>query len=185
MRTVDLPDGTTVTLRERADIRARDRMLIESAAIAAAPAIGKLPADMLDGTMSEDEVAQVDIAQSGLTRTEAASLLDMQSATIVGMLADWSRDEPLPTIDNVDELPADLYNALADVTKKDGAAIASRTDFDPHPGSPGHAAGSALPSPTVPSSGSVTSLRANPAPQSIEPQPSDSVSTTTAASSVG
>jgi len=117
MRTVEVPGGQAI-LREQADLRGRDRRCIVAATAAAAPAIAKLPDDpaRADGETEADWAArrEAQLAEVRLTRQEAEALLDLKEAAAVALLASWTLEQPLPTLETIGDLPADLYDALVD-----------------------------------------------------------------------
>jgi hypothetical protein len=147
MRTVDIPGGTAV-LRERADLRTRDKRIIEAASVAALPAIRHLPQDK-----SLAELQEIDVADTDLSFDEYLLLMQMQDAGIVAALASWTLPMPLPTMATVGDLDPALTQALVEATRRTTAAIATSTDFDPSPDPE---------SPTAPSSDSGKDLRAEP-----------------------
>jgi hypothetical protein len=165
MRTVDIPGGTA-QLREKQDIKVRQRQLIESRAVAASSALEKLPDTM-------DELEAFDLSKSGMSAAEADSLFALQSATIVAALASWSLPDPLPTIDTIDDMDQELYDALGEVTTSVGKEIVKPDVFDP----PSPHSEEFLSSPTTPSDDSVIVSRADQAPLSMTPQQNATPST--------
>lgn len=173
MRTVDIPGGTA-SLREKDDVKVRQRQLVESRMVAAASALEKLPGEM-------SELETYDITKSNLTAAEADSLFDLQSATIVAALASWSLPAPLPTMDTVGDLDQELYDALSTATAGLAKDVATPEIFEPgDPRAPGFES-----SPTAPSVASASASRADQELQSTEPQPAGTTSTASAASSQG
>lgn len=171
MKTVDIPGGTA-TLREKDDIKVRQRQLVESRAVAAASALEKLPED-------RDELEGFDITQSGLTGAEADALFDLQSATIVAAIASWSLPGPIPTMDTIGDLDGDLYDELGVVTSSVGKEIVAPDDFDPtDPRSPEFKS-----SPTTPSGASADASRADQELQPTVSLPTATESTASAESS--
>lgn len=135
--TVEIPGGTAV-LREPHEMRGRDRNLIKAAAMAASSAIAKMPADVQEGKREgeSDEDAALRLsartAELHLTRQEAAALLELREAAMIASLVSWTRDEPLPTMDTLGDLPGDLYDALdAAIGGAAGALSAATPDFSP------------------------------------------------------
>jgi len=163
MRTVDIPGGTAV-LREAKDLTVRQRRMAESAIIAAASILVKLPAD-------PSQLTSRTIAELGLTQEEADHVYEMQDAAIVAALESWSLPDPVPTLATVGDLKGELYDALA----KASEGLIAGTDFNPpNPNSVEFAE-----SPIVPSDGSVAGLRADQEQPSIETPPSSGMSTST------
>lgn len=156
--TIDIPGGQA-TLFGPGEMTERRRRLIRSASMAAAPVLMKLPADLLErqeqavkaaaadpGSAEakqavEAAAAAIDKALKGLdlSMADGDKLGQMQDAAIVALLVSWTRPEPLPTMDTVQDLDWALYDALAEATKSSAAAVAlADVDFSPNPdqGSP-------------------------------------------------
>ncbi|MBU6429514.1 MAG: hypothetical protein KGR26_10915, partial [Cyanobacteria bacterium REEB65] len=75
---------------------------------------------------------KVDITTLGLSFEDADALQYMQAAAIVAGLADWSRSEPLPTMQTVWDIKDEqLYDFLSEETRRLGAV--RDVDFDPNP----------------------------------------------------
>lgn len=135
MRTVEL-DGGRVMLRERQDVRVRQRQMLEAASVVAAPAIQKIP--RVDGKPGEVDWEQLD--KAGLSLDEMQSLLQLQNAAIVALVASWTFDEPTPkSVDDVLDMPADRYESLSQAVRSVGASILTgETNFEPSdPKAPG------------------------------------------------
>lgn len=147
MRQVDIPGGSA-TLREKDDVKVRQRQLVESRLVAAASALEKLPGDL-------GELESFDISKSNLTAAETDSLFDLQSATIVAAVASWSLSDPIPTMDTVGDLDGELYDALSNATAGLAKDVATPESFEPgDPRSPGFEE-----SPTEPSGSSAAASR--------------------------
>jgi hypothetical protein len=162
-KTVDIPGGTaqisdTLSVRQRHDI--------ESAAVAAASALDKLP-------KTREELETVVEGSINLTREEARSLFVLQEATIIATLASWSLPGPIPNENTIGDMDPDVYDALAAATTEIGVATVAPVDFNPT--DPAGADFQA--SPTTPSGGSAAASRADQEPASTEPQPNDGTST--------
>jgi hypothetical protein len=155
MRTIEIPGGTAL-FREANELRVKDERLMESASIGAVAAISKLGEDgnRLRGMTLRE------LAALGLNEEDMDAVRWVTDAAILAHLADWSRDEPLPTRQTLDELDKETYVALSNaVEKKDKAKV----DFDAHPDRPGFGE-----SPTEPSPDSEPDTRADQEPESIE-----------------
>jgi hypothetical protein len=58
----------------------------------------------------------------------------MQDQTILSFLEGWTLDQPLPaTAEDLNDLDAELYDALREVTKSDGAEAIAPVDFSESP----------------------------------------------------
>jgi hypothetical protein len=143
VREVEIPGGTAV-LRDRADIRTRDRQLVEAAMIAASSAFRKLPDGLAEApeNATDAEKAKVEEANrevlaksESLTLEEGLTLGQYKSAVIVAMVQSWTLPEPLPTMATIGDLPADLFDALETAINPLGAAkdALEATEFDPPP----------------------------------------------------
>lgn len=76
-------------------------------------------------------------------------MLDLQDAGIVAFLENWSLKRPLPTIEDVQDLPRDLYTVLSDAAKPlITANVVTHEDFSPQPGLENPTDGSSLSSDT-------------------------------------
>jgi hypothetical protein len=131
-RRLELADGAWAEVREPPEMKVRHRRTIQAAALAAAGAIAKLPADM---PKDPAEAAKLDMGSLGLDFAESDALLALQDATIVALLSAWSYPEPLPTMATVGDMETDVYDALMAATAATGAAVAAgaSVDFDPDP----------------------------------------------------
>lgn len=138
MNTVDIPGGTA-TFRDKEDLRGRDRNLIKAASMAASNALQKMPEEVQVGKLegeSEDEAAErlaPLAAAADLTWQESLALLELRQATVIAMLASWTLNKPLPTMDTMGDLAADLYDALEAAIGGVTNAVASAVDFEPRP----------------------------------------------------
>ena len=149
MKTITIPGGT-VSLREQSELKVRHEQLVESAVVAAAGALSKLPDD-------QEQLETTDITTMGLTRQEASALFELQDAKIVVALDSWTRSESLPTMDTIGDLEPDVYKALAEAVRDLGNDATPRVDFSPtNPRAPGFDQ-----SPTSPSDGSAAVSRAD------------------------
>ena len=133
MRTVEIPGGTA-NFREADDLRARDSDLIEAAAYAAAPALSRLPAEVLGPQDDEDEAAAAArftdaVKEVNFNLDEWLLLTQMRRATIVATLESWTLDRPLPTMATIGDLPRDLIAALDQAIG--GVPVQAHTDFSP------------------------------------------------------
>lgn len=168
--TVDIPGGKA-TLRENREVKQRDRRRLEAAAVLASPAIAKIQAVRGD----DEDPRTLDMAQVGLTRDEFDALYELQDATILAYLKDWTLSQPLPkNADDLGDLEGELYDALREVTKQGGADTLAPVDFSPNPDPE---------SPIVDSGALETPSMAAPESVSTEMPPSGGESSVTAASS--
>lgn len=193
MITVQIPGGEAVlrdpralTVRQKRPIeiiieqlgmiRLRDIILAQSIS----PPEGVELTDAEVETFARDKEAGIKSLQ--ITRTELELLFEMSDATIWALLAEWwDLDEAgqrttlhdLPrSVDEIQSLPRDIYDALAEETGKLQAADMLKHGFDldgiEEPASP-----------TGASEGSTTSSEAVPPPASTEPGPQPGASTDT------
>ena len=134
MRRITLPDGGWAELRESADLKVRHRHLLEAASVAATPAMRKLPDDLPTDPVA---IAALDmgeiLAKGALTFEEAHTLERLQEAVVVAFTAGWSLKDPLPTMDTVGDMATDLYDAIAEATRGEGAKAVKDIAFEPSP----------------------------------------------------
>jgi hypothetical protein len=142
-KTIDIPGGQAV-LRERFEMKVRQRRMVEIAAMPIGGILTRLPKDKLDEAMKiADEDVSVGGRQLGqlidalpISRKEAESLYELQDATILSLLISWTLPEPIPTLDTIQDIDDDVYQALSDATATLGAALArggTGVDFSPSP----------------------------------------------------
>jgi len=107
VRRIDLPGDQWADLRDPDEVTvgAKRRVLIIAAGLSGA--LGKIQAAAEAAGGAVDPQADI-----GLTVEESEEFLRMQDASIVARLAAWSYDEPLPTMDDVTEMPSGRYEAL-------------------------------------------------------------------------
>ena|SRR5579859_3302561 len=124
MSTIIQIPGGTATLRDPADLTERGRRLMLTTI---------MPLQSLAGKMPKDADAQA-VARSISTRQEAAAMMEVRDAAIVVLLKEWTRDEPLPTLDTLLDLDHETFTALeAAVTPfvNDVLRAAMPTNFEP------------------------------------------------------
>lgn len=120
MRRVELPDGQWADLRDPDEVTtgAKRRVLIIGASLSEAMKKLQVAAEEAGGEV--DPTADV-----GLTPEEAEGFLRMQDASIVALLAAWSYPDPLPTLDNVTDMPSGRYDALVAASTQSAIDIAN------------------------------------------------------------
>lgn len=109
--TVQIPGGFAV-LRDKL-VRERDYRLLETAVIAAGPAMAKTA-----GTegLTPEEAAKA-VLGTPITRQDAAAMLEVRDAAIVAFLESWSLTLPLPTMDTLGDLDREVVVALGEHMK--------------------------------------------------------------------
>lgn len=126
MRTVEIPGGTA-RLREKGELRVRDRRLIEAATLAASGAYSKLESST-GGMKDPDE-----LLQAGISRSDWEVLKEVQDAKIVAALVDWTLPVPLPNMGTIGDLEdEEVWAALAAATKGTDKAGADFSPSDPN-----------------------------------------------------
>ena len=138
-RIIEIPGGAA-TIRSPEDVKQRARHALEVAAIMAQPAYEKIngqraaiarergvePADV-----NPEDVRLID---ARLDRADYDAMYEVQTATIMAYLASWTLDRPLPKrAEDLDELPAGLFDALREGTAEAGADAVAPVDFSPNP----------------------------------------------------
>ena len=146
MRTVPIPGGEA-TFRDPKELRARDRMLVEAARMAAVTVVAKFP-DPPPGnpepghpdSWTPEVTAAYEEAQGKvpLSVEESMLLLQIRWAIIVALLASWSLPKPLPTWTTIGDLDGEMIEALQEATAAITATSMAETDFgiDPDKESP-------------------------------------------------
>lgn len=114
-----LPDGGWAVLREPEDLTNRHRKLLRAISMPAFRLAGKL--DGLEGKTGDALDAEAIDVMSKVSAGDLDSLSDMQAGYIIVYLESWSWDRPLPTIDDVDDLPMPIFDALAEATTRAGS----------------------------------------------------------------
>lgn len=159
-RTVEVPGGSAV-LRDPDELSERQRRVVRKAVFAAA-------ADALgDELPTEAGQAPTSVHLSAATPD---LMFGTRDAAIVASLVSWTLPDPLPTVETVQDLPAGLYDALAEASA--GLISGLTVDFAPSPDPD---------SPTPPPSASNGLLADGPSPSTPTPL-TVGVSTPTASS---
>lgn len=136
MRTVQIPGGTA-TLREPSEMTERQRRSVRNVMF---DALGALGIDSITPGIDPESI-HVDAGAGDV-------LFRLRDAAIAASLVSWTLDVPLPTVDQIQDLPGDVYDALASATS--GVSAGLSVNFDPTPDAE---------SPTQPSSSSDGPLR--------------------------
>jgi hypothetical protein len=147
MRQVEIPGGTAQFRDRREELKVRQLRLLGHAGTPASPVIDKVKRDR-----EKWEIDGGDVRLSTLTRQDREVLAEWQDAEIIALLHSWTLDQPLPSIDTIQDLGVDLYARLVEVTMElqNTTDVFGVENFDPNP---------AEDSPTVPSSDSDESAR--------------------------
>lgn len=173
MKTVNIPGGSA-TLRDKEDTKQRHKRLVQSAAIAAAPLLSKLPEDVAE----RESMTEAEVMALAANRQEVESLFELQDATIVALLMSWTLPDPLPDMDTIGDLDPEVYEALSKAVSSLGSQLQAES-FDPvAPDSKEFEA-----SPTDPSSDSDNGSRGVTALRSVPVPPSSGTSTDSGVSS--
>lgn len=121
--TVPIPGGTA-TLRDPEDLTERGRRLLLTTIMPLQALAGKMPKD----------ASATDVARSITTRQEAAAMMEVRDAAIIALLKEWTRPEPLPTLDTLLDLDHDVFTALEEAVGPfvaDVLRAAMPTNFEP------------------------------------------------------
>jgi hypothetical protein len=162
MKAIDIPGGQA-RFREKNEVKIRHRQMIEAATLGALSALSKLPTD------DPEKLKDLNMFELGLNAKEAQSIYDLEAALIVATLLDWDRPEAIPDVDTVGDLDIDVYDALRTALPQLGVLVDGEVDFaPPKPTDPEFEV-----SPTAPSAGSASDLRADQESPSTELQPPD------------
>lgn len=136
-------DGGVATLRDPNDLRERGRRLVETASYPLRAVYERIPDELLEQARGKDAAAEKArtevnrLLQTYTSRKEADAFAEMGDAVIIALLLDWTIDEPLPNMDNIQELDPDVYAALMVAARDLTPAVLRRvrgTSFEPDPG---------------------------------------------------
>lgn len=157
MSVIKIPNGTA-TIRDKL-VSERHYRILEVVYMSAQPVIAKLQYALSlfamnklgfeeGATLTKKQVNSLNATTLALTddeRTEALSkvsftpaesmtMYEIQDATIVAFLEHWSRKDPLPTLDTIQNIDRDTYKVLSEATRDRGTnALMAVTDFSPKP----------------------------------------------------
>lgn len=163
MREVEIPGGTA-RFREQG----KDEIPVRSEKILAAAYMSAQ--SYFPDAMSAAEGAQQP-EEPPVSVQQGLAFTGVREASVVALLAEWTLPRPLPTLENIDQLPSDLYWALLGaVTDEDVAPDSDRPDYSPQPTSDGE-------SPTTGSGDSPGPSATPEANLPTEPQPTTGEST--------
>jgi len=126
---VDIPGGKAV-LRDRSELRARDRNMVRAALLSAAKVFAKIPTETLEKAAKTNSLLA--LSEVDMTEDEAARLDRANEAVVLARLVSWTLPMPLPTRDTIRDLPPDLYDALINVAGTADFVLAP-VDFSPGP----------------------------------------------------
>lgn len=133
--TIPIPGGQAV-LREKL-VTERHVRVVERAYLRAESAFRKILATQgIEGNTDPSVLAletDVDLEGISFSDSEIEALLAVKDALIIAFLESWTLPEPLPTMDTVQDLPKDLYDALMAGVEQVRGGIAEVPDFSPHP----------------------------------------------------
>lgn len=138
MEVIQLPDGNTVTIRDSVNVRGRKAL--ERTAPSAFRAIQRRKRVRAERVAeSSDGDAEFPTMEERMHYTEAEmdSLQRFEYAAFIAWVKHWSMEEELPrSIDEVEELDPELYEAVAIVTRKlawKGLKSAAKSALDENP----------------------------------------------------
>lgn len=133
MKTVEV-NGGTVMLRERADLRVKDRRMLQEELADVAPILKDLPFNE-DGSLDEVKALEANM----LTKEVLNAFYRTAEVAIAARVAGWSFSTPVPTtMEDVENLPVDLYDALSLAVTDGIQDMLGDLDFEPSdPRAPG------------------------------------------------
>lgn len=135
-RSIEIPGGHA-TIRSPEDVKQKARRRLEMASILASPVYKQIndARKKIEQEKGEKvEPGDVNLIDLGLTREDFDAMYEVQTATVLAYLESWTLERDLPkTADELDELPAGLYDALREGTTVDGADAVAPVDFSPDP----------------------------------------------------
>ncbi len=136
MKEVTIPGGTAHFRERDADeISGRAVKIMRAAAVAAATTLADYPQLFEPPRAGEsdeqrEERLNEELKGVALSTEQAMAWDNMREATVVALLADWTLERPLPTLQTIGDLPEKLYDALLDAVGGVSAADLE-TDFNP------------------------------------------------------
>ena len=116
---IDLPGGGWAEIKDPSDLTNRDRKLLRRHVYAARDIMATKMAKVgiKPGTARKDIPAEAQAKLDELLTTDDLDLInEAQAAFIVAYTASWSLDRPLPTMETVDDLPGQVFDAIAEAT---------------------------------------------------------------------
>lgn len=115
---IDLPGGGWAEIKDPEELTNRERKLLRRHAFGARELRGKLLATGIKpGTKVQDIPDDLEEKLLGqLTAEDLEGADGIQAAFIVAYTASWSLDRPLPTMETVDDLPGQVFDAIAEAT---------------------------------------------------------------------
>ena len=125
-KTVQLPGDATAVIRDPDELTERQRRVMRTALLGAF-------GDSLASIDLDNPAADMKIK---VTPELGAVMFQMRDASITAGLVAWSLPEPLPTLETVQDLPAPLYDALADACASLATGMTLDTSPNPDPASP-------------------------------------------------
>ena len=133
MKTIEVPGGT-ITIRERADLRVKDKRLLLSKIANVGPVLKDLPFDD-DGNLDEAKATEKGL----LTEAVINGFYELAEVAIAARVVSWSLPAPVPsTVAEVEELPADIYEAVQGAVLDGIQDMLSELSFEPsNPTAPG------------------------------------------------
>ena len=146
METIDIPGGTA-KIRSVGEMTVRQKRMIQKTALSTTHIYARIPEELLKAATAKiDEDAQdkerliaeklgaqqrlsMTMATLELSEADAEAFLGQQDSSIVAFLANWDlvdengQPKPLPTLETVQDLTPDVYDALAVATAKPAAEL--------------------------------------------------------------
>jgi hypothetical protein len=114
----------------------RQRRIIRRVMInAVGDAMGEVDVSKFTDIKSPDTTDDTKVAIK-ITPELGDAMFGLRDASIVAGLVEWSLEQPLPTLDTVQDLPGALYDALAEATSTLSAGLTLDTSPSPDPASP-------------------------------------------------
>lgn len=134
-KVIEIPGGQA-TLRDVKELPVRLSRAISRAEMHAAAIANRMPKDLVDRAREDANVDREELGMEILRRGYDVSqgdldaVWDLQDAKILGLLESWTLVEPVPTTkEALQELPENLYTALADGVEEQGRL----DNFEPTP----------------------------------------------------
>jgi hypothetical protein len=133
MRRIELPDGGWADFISEPDEVTERRLRLHRAYLGANQATVKkiVAAGNSADQMTPESVVEA-ISEAQLSPAEMLRMEEINDAVIVCTLTAWSRDEPLPTVEQVIDLPSSLIEVLrTEAARSAPLLMGAKPDFSP------------------------------------------------------
>ncbi len=134
MAVIEIPGGKA-TIKDKL-VSEREIRPLKAAYMAAGSVIQKL--SKMPGVQEaaikslEEEGGEAELVIADLSEEEAEKMMYLQDMAILTCLVDWTLDLPLPTKETIQDIPANIYAALASATESVAvSSLGEQPNFTP------------------------------------------------------